>query len=156
MEQVSTSPPCVRRMEQLSEHLANILAARPDPFLPEAIAQVAAIRSAARRVMEEEGLPREDRYALILHLAIVARDAIIADWARAAIWEETRKFYGAPVPAFPESSPRWEDAVRRLSKAGYSSCPACLTPLPTDLEHERSKRRRRWNEEDRATRRSAS
>lgn len=62
-------------------------------------------------------------------------DPLVATWAERAIWAEAAPFLGIDDSDYRAPPPiSFERAVRRLRLEGYSSCPKCLSALPTDAD----------------------
>lgn len=128
-------------VDAVQEAVAQILDSR-SPGLPLAIGEVAAYRSAARRIAEAD-ISQEDKARLLIPFAAALRaNATIREWAQGAVWEEVAG------PVFD----RWDEpplrpmselaAARALRNAGCDVCPACKRYV--DLEWEIELENKRW------------
>ena len=133
-----------------------ILRAPGDSSELETIRELAAVRSAARRVMEDEFLTPTAKAAALKGVFAAAEATRLPHWAKEAVWAEVDEFLGAtPRPTMDTE----ESASRRLRHASYAACPTCRRPVLSEFECDlRERERRAWDEHaalrDRTARRS--
>lgn len=126
--------------------VADILNAATDADLPECLAEVVRIRSAARRVIEAE-IPWEDKQRLVSSLASLAVRSEVPFMATQALEAEIRPDEEGVMPARS-----WERRQQQLRRIGYSSCPCCLSAVATAGELDRYEALRRQAVEERERR----
>jgi hypothetical protein len=123
--------------ETVAATVATILDGAPTPEeagLPHSLQELARIRSAARRILEEELAPPE-RDQLLGALARRAAHGELAEWCLDAIVTEIR---GPDVEAVDHSV---TTAHERLRRGGFEACPICLNRVLTEIELDARRRR---------------
>lgn len=135
-------------MSDLHRAVASILDSRPDPGIPEPVAQVDAFAAATRRIVEDDTAPLRERLVLLLDMASLASEAVLPAWCRAAIAREAAPLLGSEE-GLPELLPPGRVAAARPLRArGYSNCPVCAVPVLSELEERLDANRCRWRAED--------
>jgi hypothetical protein len=98
---------------------------------PEPIREVARIRSAALRILEDEVATAEAKSGLIRRLFDACAAATLPAWARQAIRYEIDWYFGRePRPHVPTAV----TAARRLRRAGYRECPTCRIAVMDEIQ----------------------
>jgi hypothetical protein len=98
---------------------------------PESIREIARIRSATVRVLEDDVATPAEKSALIRRLFAACDAAALASWARQAVRTEIDWHFGRqPRPHVPTAV----SAARRLRRAGYRRCPTCLIDVMDEIQ----------------------
>lgn len=98
---------------------------------PEPIREVARIRSAALRILEDDVATAEVKTALMRRLFDACRAATLPAWARQAIRHEIDWYFGRePRPHVPTAV----TGARRLRRAGFKLCPTCQLDVLAELQ----------------------
>lgn len=98
---------------------------------PASIREVARIRSAALRILEDEVATAEVKSALMRRLFDACGAATLPAWARQAIRHEIDWYFGRePRPHVPTAV----TAARRLRRAGFRQCPTCLIAVMDEIQ----------------------
>jgi len=118
----------------LRDAVAAILGSGPtaeDVGTPESIREIARIRSATVRVLEDDVASADEKTALIRRLFTTANAAALSSWAKQAIRHEIDWYFGRePRPHVPTAV----SAARRLRRAGYKQCPTCLIDVMDEIQ----------------------
>lgn len=111
--------------------------------LPEPLAVIEGLRSAALRAVEGDE-PENERAAALAALFRAAECAALREQAIAALWDVVDTYLDLEPP--PRAHP-FESECARLRRLGYSACPTCFRELASTAELQRLDRlRREWLE----------
>jgi hypothetical protein len=104
------------------------------------VATVREYRATARAiVLDPERFDRDRNLALIELVRTISRedDPTVRRWARRAVWEESRAYFGYEDSPPDVPTDAYEHAQRIQRAKGYAVCPLCTSPLATDDDFER-------------------
>ena len=116
-----------------------------DEATERALAEIRRWETAARFVADDPALSIRQKCAALLEMMARARRSEFAAFLEAATWKGCRHLFEEDVRVPTDTI----GAIRRLLRAGHSSCPTCRRPLPDhgeldywrELGHEAMKRR---------------
>jgi hypothetical protein len=127
--------------DTIAAAVASILDA-PVPEMPRALAEIARLRSATRRVLEGN-ISSPETQQLLRPLARLAARSELPEWALDAMVTEIRASESLDIPPLTI-----ERAAHRLRRLGYGDCPTCARSVVDEITTTRwSRERRRYAEE---------